>query len=356
MAVYPQLPRVVRQGGGGRFYGARMVNRSEHPNPHDAMFRAVVQEPVHAASVLAAALPEQVTGRLDLGELRLEPGSFVDEDMRERHTDLLFSTRLNGNLALVYVLVEHQSSPDQWMAFRMLDYVTRIWTRHLDQRSNSGRGRSPAMLPPVVPVVIYQGTRRWNAPTSLDGLYEPVLEEALGDLLPRLQYVLHDLTGVDVQQLLAAPLTPAARVAFAMLCYAPRQERLDRVLADFTPDVLELIRTRADRMFATIMGYAYQVSDTPPALVRRFFEDLGPHAQEAYMSTTLERGIAEGVAKGRAEGRAEGVAETLTRLLVKRFGPLTPEQTTKIESATPDQLDAWVDRVFDATSIEGVLR
>ena len=74
------------------------------------------------------------------------------------------------------------------------------------------------------------------------------------------------------------------------------------------------------------------------------------------MSTTLERGIAEGVAKGRAEGRAEGVAETLTRLLVKRFGPLTPEQTTKIESATPDQLDAWVDRVFDATSIEGVLR
>ncbi|UFU07373.1 Rpn family recombination-promoting nuclease/putative transposase [Ruania halotolerans] len=249
-----------------------MANRSEHPNPHDAMFRAVVQEPVHAASVLAAALPEQVTGRLDLDELRLELGSFVDEDMRERHTDLLFSTRLNGNPALVYVLVEHQSSPDQWMAFGcwttspasggatstrdptqvVAGNHTTSPTGNTSTISSLGGDESRlsgslAMLPPVLPVVIYRGTRRWNAPTSLDGLYEPVLEEALGDLLPRLQYVLHDLTGVDVQELLAAPLTPAARVAFAMLSYAPRQQRLDRVLADFTPDVLELISTRADR-------------------------------------------------------------------------------------------------------------
>ncbi|SEE21786.1 Rpn family recombination-promoting nuclease/putative transposase [Ruania alba] len=341
-----------------------MARRNETPNPHDAMFRAVVGVPANAASVLASALPAKITGGLDLDGLRLEPGSFVDEEMRQRHTDLLFSTRLNRDPTLVYVLVEHQSSPDPLMALRVLEYVTRIWWRHLDAGDESDDPHKPRprpgatarTLPPVLPVVVYQGRRRWNTPTAMDGLYDDASEQALGSFLPRHQFVLQDLTGVEVEELLAAPLTPAARLALAMLRFAPRQEHLAQVLERFTPDVLDLVRTRADQMFTIIMEYAYQVSDTPPAQVRHYFEDLGPDAQEAYMSNTLERGRAEGVAEGVAKGVAKGVAGTLTRLLVRRFGPLTSEQTARIESATPDQLDAWVDRVIDATSIDDVLR
>ncbi len=318
------------------------------------MFRKVVGVPANAASVLAAVLPPEVATGLDLEGLRLESGSFVDEEMRQRHTDLLFSTRLNKNPAHVLVLVEHQSRPDRWMASRVLEYVTRIWDQHRAQHPGE------RTLPAVLPVVVYQGRRRWNAPTALEDLYEPDTEQLLGEFLPRHRFVLQNLTGVDAENLLAAPLTPAARLALAMLRFAPRQEHLAHVLEEFTTDVVELVRTRADRMFTIIMEYAYQVSDTEPEELQAFFHRLGPDAQEAYMSTTLERGVAQGVAKGRAEGvakgRVEGVAETLARLLVKRFGPLTPEQTTKIESATTDQLDAWVDRVIDATSIDDVLR
>ncbi|WP_175477158.1 Rpn family recombination-promoting nuclease/putative transposase [Ruania alba] len=258
------------------------------------------------------------------------------------------------------MLVEHQSSPDPLMALRVLDYVTRIWWRHLDARVGSGTGAtrrrggtgSSVRLPIVLPVVVYQGRRRWNVPTSLAGLYGPVGEWELGALLPRHEFVLHDLTGVSVEELLAAPLTPAARLALAMLRFAPRQEHLAQVLEEFTPDVLDLVRTRADRMFATIMEYAYQVSDTEPEELQTFFHQLGPDAQEAYMSTTLERGVAQGVAKG----RAEGAAHMLTRLLVQRFGPPTPEQTERIQAATPEELDAWVDRLPGAASIDDVLR
>ncbi len=95
----------------------------------------------------------------------------------------------------------------------------------------------------------------------MDGLYAPAAEQTLGSFLPRHRFVLQDLTGVNVEGLLAAALTPAARLALAMLRFAPRQEHLARVLERFTPDVLELVRTRADQMFTTIMEYAYQVSD-----------------------------------------------------------------------------------------------
>jgi hypothetical protein len=42
------------------------------------------------------------------------PVSFVDEELRQHHSDLLFRVRLNtGANALAYVLVEHKSSPEQ---------------------------------------------------------------------------------------------------------------------------------------------------------------------------------------------------------------------------------------------------
>ncbi|QOR71611.1 Rpn family recombination-promoting nuclease/putative transposase [Ruania alkalisoli] len=335
-----------------------MENRGEHPNPHDAVFRKVVGEPVNAASVLAAALAPELAQGLDLAGLRPEPGALVDEELRELYTDLLFSTRLNGDPAHVLVLIEHQSSPDPLMPLRILEYVTRIWRRHLGarRRGRSGQphdGDGPVRLPAVVPVVVYQGQRRWNAPDSLEGLYDPAAAEVLGSLLPRHEFVLHDLTGVEVAELLAAPLTPAARLVLAMLMFAPREQHLAAVLERFVDDVMVLAqRARVDEMFGAIMKYAYQVSDTERDELKSFFDQLGPEAQEAYMSTTLERGVAQ----GRAEGRAEGVARTLTRLLVKRFGPLSLEQTVRIESATLEELDAWADRVLDATSVDDVLR
>jgi predicted transposase YdaD len=45
---------------------------------------------------------------LDLESLRLMPGSFVDDELRSRHTDLLFSVTFRGRPALIYVLFEHQ--------------------------------------------------------------------------------------------------------------------------------------------------------------------------------------------------------------------------------------------------------
>jgi predicted transposase/invertase (TIGR01784 family) len=65
------------------------------------------------------------------------PGSFVDEALRWRHSDVLFTAPLDGHHAFVYALIEHQSSDDPLMAFRMMRYVTRIW----DQSSASTRAR-----------------------------------------------------------------------------------------------------------------------------------------------------------------------------------------------------------------------
>jgi predicted transposase/invertase (TIGR01784 family) len=84
------------------------------------VFRRIFGVPANAASQLRAVLPSGIADRLDLGRLAPVPGSFVDEDLRWRHSDVLFTAPLDGRDAFVYVLVEHQSSDDPLMAFRVL--------------------------------------------------------------------------------------------------------------------------------------------------------------------------------------------------------------------------------------------
>jgi predicted transposase YdaD len=71
------------------------------------------------------------------------------------------------------------------------------------------------------------------------------------------------------------------------------------------------------------------------------------------------KGKAEGEAKGKAEGeakgKAEGKAEDLKRLLARRFGPLPKWATARIDGATVDQMDAWLDGIFDAPALDALL-
>jgi hypothetical protein len=74
------------------------------------VFRRIFGVPENAASQLRAVLPPGLAGRLDLTRLTRVPAGFVDEALKWRYSDLLFTVPLDGRDAFVYLLVEHQSS------------------------------------------------------------------------------------------------------------------------------------------------------------------------------------------------------------------------------------------------------
>jgi predicted transposase/invertase (TIGR01784 family) len=88
-------------------------------NPLDALFRFTFSRPEHAVPLLRSNLPAELAQRIDWSTLALQPGSFVDPELGLRHTDLLFSATLDGHGALLYLLVEHQSTPDPLMVARV---------------------------------------------------------------------------------------------------------------------------------------------------------------------------------------------------------------------------------------------
>ncbi|HHY2417475.1 TPA: aldo/keto reductase [Salmonella enterica] len=131
-----------------------MDNEKGHNRPgHDGLFKLFLREPDTARDFLAVHLPADIRAQVRLDTLKLEAGSFVDQKLRELHSDVLYSVETaEGHAGYIYCLVEHQSTADRMMAWRMMRYSMAVMDAHLKK----GNGT----LPVVVPLLFYQGTVR----------------------------------------------------------------------------------------------------------------------------------------------------------------------------------------------------
>jgi predicted transposase/invertase (TIGR01784 family) len=312
------------------------------PTPHDSVFRRIFGVPENMASQLRAVLPPGLAGRLDLDQLARVPASFVDEALKWRYSDLLFTAPLDSRDAYVYLLAEHQSSADPLMAYRMLRYVTRIWDQHLRGHPNARQ------LPAVIPLVVHHGRGQWTKPVQLLELIDLDLDakKEMEAYLPRFEFLLDDLARVDGRQLRDRDLTPSALITLLLLKTAPGNPRIPAELRSWA-DQLRAVLDQADggEAFIALLTYIELVSEAPASELRDLAASLGPDAEEAYMTT------AEML---RTEGRAEGRAEALVEMLTVKFGPLPKSVPNTVHAASIDQIKAWAARAVTAETLDQV--
>jgi predicted transposase YdaD len=339
------------------------------------LFKYVFSQPEHAASELRAVLPEALSRRLDWSSLELRPASFVDERLSGRQADLLFSVRCEVRQVYLYVLLEHQSTSEPLMAFRLLRYLVRIWEAFLIEHPESER------LPAVVPVVVHHSQAGWTAATDLCSLIDadPETLALVAGYLPQYRFVLDDLSHADDRALRGRSLTAVAAAGLMLLARGRS-----------APNLLDELRRWSD-VFGQVAGarngvealsafleYTFRVGEVVPEDLRQLAIEIGPVAREAYMTAaeilTREsyargraegeakgkaegeaKGKAEGEAKGKAEGEAKGKAELLIRQLCLRFGPLPEATRAKLLRAMPEQLDVWAERVITGRDLEEIL-
>jgi predicted transposase/invertase (TIGR01784 family) len=101
---------------------------SDLSTPHDSFFKQSFSNPEVAADLLRHYLPSDLVASFDFNTLQPSKDSFVDEDLRSHFSDLLYKVNLGtGGDAYIYVLFEHKSSQDEWVAFQLLRYMLKIW-------------------------------------------------------------------------------------------------------------------------------------------------------------------------------------------------------------------------------------
>ncbi len=321
---------------------------ADAPNPHDALFRLLLEDPQRAHILLREQLPPAIAARLSEAPPKLLDGHFVDERLRNTQSDRLYELRLrDGGAALLYVLLEHKSAPDPRTPLQLLGYMVRIWERHAGTD-----GRKLRRLPPIFPLVVYHGAAPWRVPTSvLDCL---AADAGLKAELQGFGYRVRDLGHIPYEQLSA---DPAVRGLLGVLRYAFARgldaATLARLLRDI-PDDGVLLRP--------VLLYIVRQFEIDERVFWAALADSRPARQEELKMTLAQEWIRQGKAQGREEGRAagrqeglqQGEATVLLRLLSLKFGPLSAADRARVEQADAETLLLWSERVLVAERLAQV--
>ncbi len=317
--------------------------------PHDALFKCTFGRPDVARSELQLVLPPALLARLDLSTLAVLPNSFVDEKLRQTHSDLLYSLQtVSEEPALVCALAEHQSHFDATMPLRLLDYSVRVWWWWLSEHPES-------KLPFIICIVLHHGEHRWGARPELAAMLGADAETltATRTFTPHFQYIVDDLAALSLDALAHRTIHVLGRLAQIAFWTAADMERLEQA----APLMRKLARAvTRDVSTRTLLAQLY-------AYLLNVFKDLdrqmvydkvlliaGPEGKDDVL-TIAEALRAEGRTEGRLEGRVEGQLEALRSVIVKalmaRKVALSKAGRAQLEACTdPKLLDRWYERAL----------
>src|SRR5688572_27543916 len=154
---------------------------------HDGSYKLLFSHPRMVADLLRGFVRAQWVAELDFSSLEKVSTHGVSDRLRRRESDVIWRIRWDGKerSPFVYLLIEFQSHPDRFMALRLQTYVS-LLHQDLVRRKQLTDDRK---LSAVLPLVLYNGTRHWNAPAHLSELIADTPAE-LRRYCPQLCYFL----------------------------------------------------------------------------------------------------------------------------------------------------------------------
>jgi predicted transposase YdaD len=300
-------------------------------------------------------LPADVRAHLELATLEVLPGSFVDEALQHTHTDLLYAVQTKeGPEALIYVVFEHQSSPDATMPYRLLKYLVRVWERWLRDHPEAKK------LPIVMPVLLHHGDGRWQVATDFASVLDagPELLEAVLPYQPQFRFVLDDLAAHSLDALAARALHALGRLIQLALWSSRSMDRLERaapLMGAIAGTLVRDARTRA----LLLQLYTYLWRAAPPDVAAESIRSIlltvaGPQGAEDVVNAAeqlIEQGRAQGRADGLEQGEVKGLRAAITHVLGARSLALSELGRARLAScADVAVLTAWLERAATAAS------
>ena len=72
------------------------MDESKLPTPHNNLLHCALSHAQAARDLIQTHLPADLVSALDLNSLELQKDTFVDEELRESYSDLLYSVQLVG--------------------------------------------------------------------------------------------------------------------------------------------------------------------------------------------------------------------------------------------------------------------
>ena len=306
---------------------------------HDHGYKRLFSHPEMIRDLLVGFVREPWIAELDFATLEKYPTEFIDDRLQQRRNDVIWRLRWGADWLYVYVLLEFQSGVHRFMAARLSTYLDLLYQDLIRSRQLT---RPHRRLPPVLPVVLYNGRRRWTAPTELAELIEPG-PSGLDAYRPRLRYLL-----IDESAYADADLATMRNLAAALfrLENSPGPDTVQQVLTALIEWLTEPEQAELRRSLLLWLREGFLQSRLPqvsfPQLndldeVRIMLAERVRDWTQQWKEQGWQEGRQEGLQKGRQEGLQKGRQEglhserrALLRLIRRRFGESAAVQSTPV--------------------------
>ncbi len=282
-------------------------------------------------------IPDEWLHSLDYATLERVNASYVTEDFKQREDDIVWKVKVGGQWVYLYLLIEFQSSVDKYMALRMMVYQGLLYQDLI----KSGDVLKDGLLPPILPIVLYNGKDRWTAATDVFDLIPPV-PGLVEHFKIKAKHLVIDENAYADSELASLKNLVAAVFRIEHPTSPTAMQELLTSLAGWLSDRPDLRRMFGLWVRATLMR-------------RPEYSILLPQVHDLQeLNVMLSDKLEEWALGYKAEGVQKGEMLSLQKLLTKRFGPIPTEITAQIANATLQDIERWFDRAIDASQLSDV--
>jgi len=335
---------------------------------HDGGYHLLFSFPRLVTDLLRGFIDEAWVEVLDFSTLERVNAKLHGGNLLRCDGDMVWRVKLKtGGHAYIFVVLEFQSNPDHWMAVRMAAAVLLLYLHLIRESQRPGADKSDilagGLLPPVFPLVLYNGTDTWRAEQDAAKLIAELPGLEGWSWRPSIRY--HVLSEQEVPRGKLGGPDNLVAVLFAL--------EQCRTLEDVQAQIFRLAtllqgeeNAELRRAFITWITSVVAVARQIPVghtMIRPLSEEKTMLSDvikdiEQKMINNYSKGLSDGEtkgeAKGEARGEARGEAKALIRLIERRFSLLSPDQRTLIMGSDLATLERWFDRAIDAPNLDAV--
>ncbi|WP_433924878.1 Rpn family recombination-promoting nuclease/putative transposase [Vreelandella sp. 21] len=322
---------------------------------HDTGYKELFSHPEFVEQLIEGFAPAEIAGLMNFSTLKKHSGHYITPLFEEKIEDVVWSVEVTWQgmtqEVFLYILLEFQSAVDRSMPIRLMHYVACFYSELLKQKViTPSQG-----LPPVFPVILYNGSKPWTAPLDIYEMVQPEPPSFLQVYQPRLRYFLVDEGRYTNEELglRQTPLSGVFGVENAGESWETLQNAVDRVVAIIQADPN---KERIDRIITRwLKRHLYRLG-TEVNLDRldSLMEDKDMLAENLENLVKKER--LEGRQEGRQEGRLAEAREVVRTQLTFKFGEVPDWVEAQLVQADHDQLKGWMRDVLFANRLDDMFK
>ena len=159
---------------------------------HDKLFKEALKNKTDFIEFIKHFISIKLANELTENNIEIYDRKFITNDFLEIESDIIYKVKNKS----VYFIIEHQSTIDKNMAYRMFEYMTEIIKEHIQDKSIKSKS-----YPKIIPIVINTNNRKWNAATKYSDNEEKI--EGITESYIEAKYILIDINNYTNEELYA---------------------------------------------------------------------------------------------------------------------------------------------------------